>query len=104
MRATRESKSVWSKKSGVGYFTMNHHENLNAIDLEMSAELLDGLSQLDEDEDVKVVVLNSASPVFSSGGDLQYDYHLIHSGGSIDFSELIENVGRLALKIEQMKK
>lgn len=97
-------KILLEKDHGIGTITMNCPENLNAIDVEMSKELLEALKSFDDDYDVKVIILRSGAKAFSAGGDLVYSYKTIKAGGEIDFSELIENVGKLALQIKKMKK
>jgi enoyl-CoA hydratase/carnithine racemase len=48
---------------------MNRPEKLNAVNLDMKNELFDALSNMEVDEDVKVVILTGAGKAFSSGHD-----------------------------------
>jgi enoyl-CoA hydratase len=57
------------KQDSVGIITMNRPEKLNAISLAMKKELLDALSDLEVDEDIRVVILTGAGRAFSSGHD-----------------------------------
>ena len=57
------------KKEPVGIITMNRPEKLNAMNLEMKHEMVDALSALESDDDVRVVILTGAGRAFSSGHD-----------------------------------
>ncbi len=57
------------KKAPVGIITMNRPEKLNAMNLEMKNEIVDALSDLQADDDVKAVILTGAGRAFSSGHD-----------------------------------
>ena len=57
------------KKDSVGIITMNRPEMRNAINLAMKRELADALSELEVDDEVKVVILTGAGKAFSSGHD-----------------------------------
>ena len=56
-------------KAPVGIITMNRPEKLNAMNLEMKNEIADALSDLETDDNVKVVILAGAGRAFSSGHD-----------------------------------
>ncbi len=57
------------KKNPVGIITMNRPEKLNAMNLAMKNELSDALSDMEVDDDIKVVILTGAGKAFSSGHD-----------------------------------
>ena len=57
------------KKDAAGIITMNRPEKLNAMNLEMKNEIVDALSELEVDDDVRVVILTGAGKAFSSGHD-----------------------------------
>src|SRR5687767_5582613 len=51
--------------------TMNRPEKLNALSYELACELDEELSKIDNDDDVRVVILTGAGPrAFSAGGDI----------------------------------
>ena len=54
----------------IGLFTFSRPDVLNAITLEMYAELRDLLGSLQDDEAMKALVLTGAGRAFSSGGDV----------------------------------
>jgi methylglutaconyl-CoA hydratase len=57
---------------GVATVTMNRPELHNAFDDSLIDELTDALSELDEDPDVRVVVLAASGKSFSAGADLNW--------------------------------
>jgi len=57
------------KQGATGIITMNRPEKLNAMNLEMKNEISDALSELEVDEDVKVIILTGAGRAFSAGHD-----------------------------------
>jgi enoyl-CoA hydratase len=58
------------KKNHVAILTLNRPEKLNAINLELKNELYHALSQLEADNDVRVVIMTGAGRAFSSGYDI----------------------------------
>ncbi|MBD2858922.1 enoyl-CoA hydratase/isomerase family protein [Spongiibacter sp. KMU-158] len=61
---------VFEKQGQVIQILLNRPKSLNSFNLEMRAELVEVLSLAEKDDDARVVVLGSTSPVFSSGADL----------------------------------
>jgi len=57
------------KRGLSGIITLNRPEKLNAVSLDMKKEMFDALSNMEVDEDIKVVILTGAGKAFSSGHD-----------------------------------
>jgi enoyl-CoA hydratase/carnithine racemase len=57
-------------ENGVATVTLNYPERRNALSLDVTRELLKCLERLEHDRTVKVIILASEGPVFSSGHDL----------------------------------
>ncbi len=57
-------------KDGVAFLTLNNPGRRNALSTELLGELKGLLRDFEEDASVRVVVLRSEGPVFSSGHDL----------------------------------
>ena len=55
---------------GVAVLTLDSPHNRNALSRRLVTELLDGLTDAEADESVRVVVLRAEGPVFCSGADL----------------------------------
>jgi enoyl-CoA hydratase/carnithine racemase len=56
--------------NGVAVITLNRPETLNALTLEIYAQLRDLFADLADDERVKVVIITGAGRAFCSGGDV----------------------------------
>ena len=61
--------------------TMNKPETLNALNVEFSREIDDAITEVEHDDDVKVVVFKGAGKSFSCGYDLGRVY-FVYGGGS----------------------
>ena len=60
----------FEKKSGIGYLTLNRPDKLNALSAELMAELRHALDLIEEEAEVKVVILTGAGAHFSAGADI----------------------------------
>jgi enoyl-CoA hydratase/carnithine racemase len=58
------------KKDRVAILTLNRPEKLNAINLHVKREISQVLSELEADDDVRVIVMAGAGRAFSSGYDI----------------------------------
>ena len=58
------------KKDHIAILTLNRPEKLNAINLQLKKELLQALSELESDSDVRVVIMTGAGRAFSVGHDM----------------------------------
>jgi enoyl-CoA hydratase/carnithine racemase len=55
----------------IALITLNRPEKLNAMSFELACDLNEELTQIETDDDVRVVILTGAGPrAFSSGGDI----------------------------------
>jgi len=61
--------------------TMNKPETLNALNIEFSREIDEALTEVEQDDDVKVVVFKGSGKSFSSGYDLERVY-FVYGGGT----------------------
>jgi len=69
------------KEGAVATITLNKPETLNAMDFELTEDILKALTQAEEDDDVKAVILKGAGRAFSSGYDLSRVYY-VYGGGT----------------------
>ena len=63
---------IYEKKDAVGYITLNRPDKLNALNSQLLSEFRECLEAIDEDSEVRVVVLTGAGRAFSSGFDLDH--------------------------------
>lgn len=69
-------------EGSVATITMNRPNQLNAIDVRLTQDLLAALTQAEEDDDVKVVIIKGAGRAFSTGYDLGRVYYVYGGSGS----------------------
>ena len=69
---------------GIAVLTLNNPDRRNVLSLEVLRELQDALDSISQDRDIRVVIIKSLGPVFSSGHDLR---QLIN--GSVESQELL---------------
>lgn len=58
------------KENNIAYITMNRPDKLNALSVELSAQLNRAIREADEDPEVKVIILSGAGRAFCAGGDI----------------------------------
>lgn len=58
------------KKDQIGIITLNRSQKFNTFNSQMAEELNAALSRLDEDDEVRVVIIKGAGKVFSTGIDV----------------------------------
>ena len=58
------------KKNRLAILTFNRPEKLNAVDVQVKREVSQALSELEADNDVRVVIMTGAGRAFSSGHDM----------------------------------
>jgi 2-(1,2-epoxy-1,2-dihydrophenyl)acetyl-CoA isomerase len=62
---------ILTRAAQVATITLNRPEALNALDLQLGRELFDVVLEVDEDPDVRCVVLTGAGRAFCAGGDVK---------------------------------
>jgi len=61
---------ILEKKENVAVVTLNRPERLNALNSQLTQELLSALDDVDEDDEMRVLVLTGVGRGFCSGGDV----------------------------------
>ncbi|MBI3208999.1 MAG: enoyl-CoA hydratase [Candidatus Solibacter usitatus] len=87
-----------SKDDGIVTVTLNRPEKRNALSLGLMRELLHCLEETGRDTSVRVVLLNAAGPVFSSGHDLRE----ITSGTVGEYRHVFEVCTELMTKVQSI--
>ena len=68
-------------EGAVATITLNKPETLNAMDVELTEDILKALTEAEDDDDVKAVIFKGAGRCFSSGYDLGRVYY-VYGGGT----------------------
>ena len=58
---------LFEKRNEIGYLTLNRPEKLNALSPALMAEFRHALDTIEEDAEIKVVILTGAGRAFSAG-------------------------------------
>jgi len=64
---------VVKKEHRIGILTLNRPDKLNAFDPKSFEELKDAFAELESDDEIRVILVNGAGRVFSSGADFKSD-------------------------------
>jgi 2-(1,2-epoxy-1,2-dihydrophenyl)acetyl-CoA isomerase len=96
-------KMTLEKEEGVGTLTFNHPEKLNAMTTEMWLDLGRVVETVQEDEEIKVLVITGAGRAFCSGSDVSGRLALRVAGKiPMTHRELVEPVGYLSYFIHTL--
>ncbi|WP_404402483.1 enoyl-CoA hydratase/isomerase family protein [Idiomarina seosinensis] len=83
---------------GVARLTLNRPDEHNAFDDIMITELLEALNKADNDDNVRVLVLQSQGKNFSAGADLNW----MRSMADKDYQQNIDDAGQLSLLMQRL--
>jgi enoyl-CoA hydratase len=64
--------TTFELKNGIATITLNRPDQLNAINDDMRADFSELLSELQTNEEIRVVVITGSGRAFSAGGDIEY--------------------------------
>lgn len=65
------STIILDKAEGIATLTLSRPEKLNALNETMAAELLDAFAQVEQDNDVRVLIITGAGRAFWAGADVK---------------------------------
>ncbi|TFJ93516.1 enoyl-CoA hydratase [Lentibacillus salicampi] len=91
---------LYERQHGVSYVYMNRPERYNAMDKRMLAELLNVLSEVEQNDD-RMVVLSGKGKAFSAGGDIGM---MADFADKAFFEEVMQTIEAVALKLYLMPK
>lgn len=98
-------KLLFSVDAGVATLTLNRPERSNALDDELTRELLDALKQIERDETVRAVVLTGAGKNFSAGQDLAAFVERRNGPDAISVREhLVKGYNQIITKMRTLEK
>ena len=79
---------VTSKANGIATVKINRPDKLNAMNTDVARELVSIFTQLDTDNDVKVIILTGeGEKAFSAGADIEY-MSKISADESVEYAKL----------------
>jgi enoyl-CoA hydratase len=93
-----ETLEIARRGDGTALVTINRPDKLNAMNHAFFAELPEVMRELDEDPDVRALVLTGAGTAFSAGGDIA-DFHALE--GMLDYRRQVKMALEGFLAIER---
>ena len=91
-------------EDGIGTITLNRPDKLNALSNELSRDLLDVLTRVAADDEVRGVMITGAGRAFSAGGDLDGMQRHVDSGDWRAISDLLQTGARVVSLLNAMAK
>lgn len=91
---------IVSKKDFIGTITLNRPEKLNTFTLQLAHDLNMALSEMDEDNDVRVVIINGAGKAFCAG----IDVNGLEGLSPCELYKWVSQMEKMSLTISNMKK
>lgn len=94
------------KSNGVATITLNRPDKLNALNHQMSLDLLDVVREVDSDPEVRVVVLTGSGRAFCAGADMQEFLEATQDRGSWlnDFNPAPSHFQNLPFSLHDLSK
>jgi len=88
------------KKNQIGLITLNRPQKFNTFNTQLADELNAGLRQLDEDAQVRVIIIKGAGKVFSTGIDVSE----FHGKTPTEYHRWLTPMDQMHLTIASMEK
>ena len=95
-----EATVIVEKRDHIGIISLNRPEQLNTFNTALATELNKALIDLDNDDDIRVVVIRGSGKAFSAGIDLSEFFGKTQR----QYYEWISLMGKMSLVIAGMKK
>jgi len=95
---------LYAVEDGVGTITFNRPNVNNGFNIAMCEEILAAIKSAEEDENVKVVLINSSGKVFSVGGDLVEMQRAVEDDDIHSLVRIAELVKDISFAIKRLPK
>jgi enoyl-CoA hydratase/carnithine racemase len=92
------------REGAIGWIRINRPDRLNSLAGTMRTEIDAGLERLEEDSDVRCVVITGVGRAFSTGGDITVMAELATSNDEAAFEALVRAGARIVQRIDSMSK
>jgi 2-(1,2-epoxy-1,2-dihydrophenyl)acetyl-CoA isomerase len=102
---TQASQRILVEREGaIGWVRINRPERLNAFAGDMRDRIEAALDWLEQDAEIRCVIVGGVGRAFSTGGDVSYMKELIEADDVAGFEALVRTGARIAQRIESMSK
>ena len=88
----------------VGWIRINRPDRLNSFSGTMREDLERALQQMEEDPEVRCIIVTGIGRAFSTGGDVSFMQQLIEQGDAETFEHLVRAGARIVQRIHDMTK
>lgn len=99
-----EDSILVERDGALGWIRINRPDRLNAFSGDMRQRIESGLVELEQDPDVRVVLITGVGRAFCTGGDIQVMTRLAQEHDVAAFQELVEAGERVVTFIDRMEK
>ena len=104
-QGTSDQGTIRVERDGnLGWIRINRPDRLNAFAGDMRAELLRALEIMEQDADVRCVVITGVGRAFSTGGDISVMAEIIEQGDRQRFEQLVRTGADVVRQIDTMSK
>lgn len=90
---------ILEKKNNIGYLVLNRPEVLNAISQKLIEEVTDALASVNEDEEIRVLIITGAGKGFQAGADIRE----LNKLKPMDFLRWDSGLVRMTAAIEKLR-
>jgi 2-(1,2-epoxy-1,2-dihydrophenyl)acetyl-CoA isomerase len=101
---TTDEQILVERDGPVGWVRINRPERLNAFVGTMREDLLHALRQLDQDAEIRCVIITGAGRAFSTGGDVAFMNQLLEADDAATFESIVRTGAEIVRHIDAMTK
>jgi 2-(1,2-epoxy-1,2-dihydrophenyl)acetyl-CoA isomerase len=101
---TTHAEILTEREGAVGWVRINRPARLNSFSLTMRDELEAALLRMENDHDIRCVILTGVGRAFCTGGDVNVMQDLIQADDIDRFEDLVRTGARVVQLIDAMKK
>jgi 2-(1,2-epoxy-1,2-dihydrophenyl)acetyl-CoA isomerase len=99
-----DARIVVEKDAALGWIRFNRPERLNAFAGTMRTDLLNALQEMEDDAEVRCVIITGVGRAFSTGGDIGVMSEIIAAGDRDRFEKLVRAGAEVVTLIDMMTK
>jgi 2-(1,2-epoxy-1,2-dihydrophenyl)acetyl-CoA isomerase len=94
--------TILEVKDSIAKITLNRPQFGNALIPELSQDLLNALSKIEDDDSVRAVIITGAGRAFCAGGDLRYLLEVVSNLKPHQIRDFLLNLGAPILKLRSL--
>jgi len=102
-KSSRYETILYERRAPVGIITLNRPDRLNAMNGAMTVELIDALTQAEQDDNVRVVILCGEGRAFCAGFDLKESSQKVREGIA-DWKPELDRAYEMIMKFWRLSK